>query len=219
MNYFLTEMAWQFLIIEQVTKLPLDPFEIAGRNGWEIYSYFEFSALVHVTVDKLIKEYEHDGFTFWSNKRKRFIIVYNAQLPFNVCRWTLAHEIGHIFLNHISPANTTLSRVRTDAETRTLFEREAQGFAQRILCPSIVLHDCGVSEPEEIMLLCGISREAAEHRSEYIKRLEKRKKFLTHPLEKQVEQQFSNFTKEYRLNRIKKIAKEKQYEFAQELCA
>lgn len=219
MNYFLAEMAWRFLIREQINRLPLDPFEIADRNGWQIYSYDEFGTLVHRSVENLIHVYEQDGFAFWSHKRKRFIIVYNSRLPFPVCRWTLAHEIGHIFLNHITPQKTVLSRVRTDIDTRTLLEREAQGFAQRILCPSIVLHDCNVSEPEEIMLLCGISREAAEHRSEYIKRLESRNKFLVNPLEKQVQQQFNYFSQQYRLNRLKKIAELTQYEFAQEFCA
>lgn len=217
MRNFLQEAAWRFLLDQGINSLPVDPFRIALQNGWTIYTYEEFSTLVHRSVDDLISRYEKDGFTFWSQRDGCFIICYNAALPFSVCRWTLLHEIAHIHLGHINPQAPILSRVRS--ADRPLFEREAQGFARRVLCPSIVLHDCKAFEPEQIMRLCGISREAAEYRSEYIKKLEVRGKFNTAPLERQVEAMFAPFCRRYLLQEFRRQNYDFLFEFADEMPA
>lgn len=113
------------------------------------------------------------------------------------------HEMGHIYLRHITSDMPVLSRVRTDK--RTFFEVEAQGFARRVICPSIVLHNCHAIEPEHIMKLCGISYEAALHRSAYMKTLETRGMFRTDPLEIEVEQLFEPFVRSYHAQRPDEI--------------
>lgn len=191
MRDFLQEMAWRFILDECIDSLPVYPTRIINRHGWKLYTYPEFANKVHKSVSALIEEFDKEGFVFWSNSEQNFVICYNPDFPPDVIRWTLMHEIGHIVLNHVTVSVPALSRVRT--EQRSLFEVEAQGFARRVLCPSIVLHACRALEPAQIMRLCGISREAAGYRSEYIKALEVRNKFRAHPLEREVEQQFRLF--------------------------
>lgn len=217
MRNYLQESAWRFLLDQNINALPVDPFRLASQNGWLVYTYEEFATLVHRSVQDLINRYENDGFAFWSRRDGCFIICYNAALPFSVCRWTLLHEIAHIHLRHINSQTTILSRVRT--EDRPLFEREAQGFARRVLCPSIVLHNCKAFEPEQIMRLCGVSGEAAGYRSEYIKKLEARGKFNTDPLETQVEEMFAPFVRRYMLQEMKRRNYDFLFEFAEEFSA
>lgn len=217
MRNFLQHAAWRFLLDQKIDSLPVDPFRIAIQNGWIVYTYEEFAALVHKSVESLISRYEKDGFAFWSRRDGRFIICYNAALPFSVCRWTLLHEMAHIHLQHINPGTPILSRIRS--EDRPLFEREAQGFARRVLCPSIVLHNCKAFEPDQIMRLCGISREAADYRSEYIKKLECRGKFCVDLLEREVEKQFAPFVERYTLQELKRWNYDFLFEIAKEISA
>lgn len=217
MRNFLQESAWRFLLEQKIDSLPVDPFHITSQNGWLIFTYEEFATLVHKSVQSLISHYEKDGFAFWSRRDGCFIVCYNAALPFPVCRWTILHEIAHIYLRHINPETPILSRVRT--EDRPLFEREAQGFARRVLCPSIVLHNCKAFEPDQIMRLCGISHEAAVYRSEYIKKLESRGKFCTNPLEREVEKQFAPFVRRYMLQELKRRNYDFLFEIADNISA
>lgn len=217
MRNFLQESAWRFLLDQNIDSLPVDPFRIASQNGWVIYTYEEFSTIVNRTVEDLISRYEKDGFAFWSRHDECSIICYNSALPFSICRWTLLHEIAHIHLRHINPQAPILSRVRS--ADRPLFEREAQGFARRVLCPSIVLHGCKAFEPEQIMRLCGISYEAAVYRSEYIKQLDARGKIGVHPLERQVEAMFAPFVRRNRFEKCKRQRYDFLFQIAGEISA
>ena len=113
------------------------------------------------------------------------------------------HEMGHIFLGHILPDTPALSRVGT--VKRALFEVEAQEFARRVLCPSIVLYNCKAFEAEEIMELCGISFEAADAISEYLKNLKSHVLSITDPQGLEVEKQFEPFVCQY-ISRHFKVA-------------
>lgn len=197
MRRFLQEAAWRFLLDEEIEQLPIYPSHIAKRHGWKLYTYAQIADRLHISTRDLIRKYDKDAFVFWSLADKTYVICYNSEMPPSVIRWSLMHEIAHIVLGHIGPDVPYLSRVRS--EERSLWEVEAQGFARRVLCPSIVLHNCHTIEPPQIAQLCGISMEAAKHRSDYIKTLEARGKFRVHPLERAVEEQFKPFVCHYLL--------------------
>ena len=69
------------------------------------------------------------------------------------------------------------------------------------------------------MRLCGISREAADYRSEYIKKLECRGKFCVDPLEREVEKQFAPFVERYTLQELKRWNYDFLFEIAKEISA
>lgn len=191
MRDFLQEAAWRFILDEGIKSLPVHPIAIINRHGWKLYTYHDFAKQVHKSVAALMDEYDKEGFVFWSYRDQTFVICYNSDFPADAIRWTLMHEIAHIVLKHVSPRIPALPRIKTNE--KPLFEVEAQGFARRVLCPSIILHACKAFSPHDIMQLCGVSYEVAKQRSDYIKALEVRGKFRSNPLEKAVEKQFQLF--------------------------
>ena len=212
-NDFLRDVAWRFLLEQKIGHLPVDSIAVAKSRGYSLFTYLEFCRYTGTEIARLMARSE-DGFTFWSARDSRFVIVYNSDKAWCVIRWTLMHEIGHIYLGHISPGCPAITRVRTPY--RSMFERAAQGFARRVLCPSIVLHDCKAFTPGVIARLCGISDEAAGYRAEYIRKLEERNAWYAHPLEREVERQFSMFIARYI---IRKAKYEGGFNLAAEICA
>ncbi|MFR7473025.1 MAG: ImmA/IrrE family metallo-endopeptidase, partial [Ruminococcus sp.] len=74
-------------------------------------------------------------------------------------------------------------------------EYSAERFAVGVLMPACVLWGVGAFTPESISQICNVSQQAAQRRSERMRILRERNKFLTHPLERQVYGQFQKFIK------------------------
>lgn len=81
-------------------------------------------------------------------------VIYDPRAVKGRIRWTLAHELGHLFLHH-SKLDTTLVKE----------EVEANYFAREILMPIAVLDELGARTPEKIMQTCDVSRAAATSRA------------------------------------------------------
>lgn len=116
-------------------------------------------------------------------------IVYRDTENRGRTRFTVAHELGHILLGHeLAPDKS--GHFRTASDRREPAETQADEFAARLLAPACVLWGLECYEPEDIMRVCDISKEAAQYRSERMKVLRDRGKFLTSPLERQVFEAF-----------------------------
>lgn len=204
-DIFLRNTAWNFLIKQNICSLPVSASSIAIANNYEIVKYSDFALAINKPIDYIIDKYDNDGFVFWSNRQQKYIICYNEKVPAPIVRWTVMHEIAHIELGHVTKTSPEMTRIRKIEHP--YFEFEADGFTRRVLCPSIVLHDCEAIITEDIMELCGISRQAAKHRSDYMKILEQRNMWRTDPLEIQVEKQFKSFIIHY-------LRSKYMYEFA-----
>jgi Zn-dependent peptidase ImmA (M78 family) len=103
------------LLKNNVVCLPVNPFSIALKNGWQILTYSRFAAIIDKSIDYLTSCYDKNGFVFWSNAKQTFIICYNPACPADVVRWTLIHEIGHIVLRHITNKNPLMRRNGSDS--------------------------------------------------------------------------------------------------------
>lgn len=128
--------------------------------------------------------------------KNQWVIIYDDKEPIPVSRFTIAHELGHIFLGHSFQKGY---HSRNFDKKRPDIENEADMFAARLLAPACVLHELGITSAEEIAKVCNISITAAKHRAERIQILEQRNAWYTNPLERQVIKQFESFIKEYRL--------------------
>lgn len=186
--------ASEFLLQNDVQHLPLNPFSIASKNGWQVFTYPQFSAIIGKSVSYLVTHYDEKGFVFFSKKKQAFIICYNPAFPADVVRWTLFHEMGHISLRHISAQTPLMCRNGSD---KPFLETEAQAFARGVLCPPVLLRDCEIEDTAELIEFSGIPKEEAEVLSRYIIG---KYEYEALPLEKQVEKQFSAFIVEYKKN-------------------
>lgn len=120
----------------------------------------------------------------------QWYIIYDDAMPRQRCRFTVAHELGHIFQGHplIGGGYT-----RTINKARPEVERQADIFASRLLAPACVLWGLDLHTPQEIAEACGISAQAARIRAKRMEILYSRKKFLTSELERKVYEQFKPF--------------------------
>lgn len=181
MNYAIYKNArnasWNCLIDCGTTELPVKPVQIALHYG------------INCTYSDTL---QHDGEIGYKDG-KVSIAIRRDQLQTRQ-RYTIMHELGHYLLGHLG--DTPLSRSRDSVRPEE--EYAANRFAVGVLMPACVLWGLGIHNAEDIAQLCGVSMQAAKIRAERMEILYQRNKFLLHPLERQVFQQFQRFIVNYK---------------------
>lgn len=124
-------------------------------------------------------------------RKNIFEIIYKDTEPSSRCRFTIAHELGHIFLGHLLINKVAYRTFKVNDSN----ESEANVFARDLLAPACVLHELDITKAIDISKLCNISYEAATYREERMKQLEMRNAWYLHPLEQKVRDQFDDFIK------------------------
>ena len=180
------DMAWKFLIDNQVSELPIKLTAICRKNGYRLLldskgSYLQDS-------DK--------GASFLEDGQWK--IVLNAFDSIPVRRYTLSHEIGHIYLKHPLYNEKYGRSFGIQRVPKTPEEYQAERFAIDILAPACVLWGLNLHTAEDIAKICNISMRSAQIRAERMRLLYQRNMFLSHPLERQVFQQFQQFINNYK---------------------
>lgn len=163
--------SWQALIDNQVDRLPVDIVQIIHRNGIKLLKNSQAHEL----------KCGEAGISVFDGEQ--WFIVYDDLVPLGRKRFTIAHELGHIFLGHplVSGLHT-----RINSGELSQIESEANIFASRFLAPACVLWGLNVHDSADISRICEISAEAAEIRAKRMAELYKRNMFLSHPLERKV---------------------------------
>jgi Zn-dependent peptidase ImmA (M78 family) len=167
--------SWQCLIDYNINSLPVKVSQIAKQSD---------IVLLKNSAVNLLSENE-SGITLMQDD-KLYIVYADEQSP-QRCRFTIAHELGHIFLGHLFAKNGKGFVITDDAE------HSANVFARDLLAPACVLHELQALTSAVIANLCDISLEAATYRAERMAELERRNAFYLHPLERRVKEQFAEF--------------------------
>lgn len=162
----------QFISNINVCKLPVDPYKIYEDFDWALFSckeIEEFNGKNDPLLLKIRKD-KADALTFRDRQTGTYITVYDENnLPERI-RWTLAHEIGHIKLNHLTDFNETcMSRGGINSQQYKVLEREANIFAAEFLSPMALLVLLEATESNKIVSYCQISKVAADNREREIK--------------------------------------------------
>ena len=171
--------AWQCIVDFKIDSLPVMVSRIAKAVGITVLRNSDVNLL----------EPERSGKTMIQNEK--FYIIYRNSESSSRCRFTIAHELGHIFLGHLiinTPQYRTF-KIQNDTESA------ANVFARDLLAPACVLHELQAHTPQAISKLCNISLEAATYRAERMHELELRNAWYLHPLERKVREQFDDFIK------------------------
>ncbi len=169
--------AWQCLIDFKVKSLPVMVSKIAYAADIAIIKNSDVNYLKSGQSGKTVVQ------------NGKFYIIYNNTENSRRCRFTIAHELGHIFLGHLlinTPQYRTFA-IRDDNESA------ANVFARDLLAPACVLHELNIIAAADISRLCNISLEAATYREQRMRELEIRNAWYLHPLERKVRAQFEDF--------------------------
>lgn len=183
---------WNVLIECGINELPLDLMKIIKFYNIKIKAYSKSEYIK--TLDYEIQN--GDGFS--KIERGQKIIYFNDKKGNKERRrFTIAHELGHCLLNH-NLYETKYRNSEIDYPYDSVEEMQANVFARDILMPAIILHNTSCIDYKDIMKLCNVSEVSAKIREERMKTLEKRNKFFTNLLEKQVVDNFEDFIKNYK---------------------
>ena len=110
---YVIEKVYEFIISNSISYYPIDIINIIKQNKWNITKYSEIQNKFNCTNDTVCKNFQsRDGNTYLyiENKKYSYSIIYNDDLTINTderIRFTLAHEIGHIYLSHLKDFQET----------------------------------------------------------------------------------------------------------------
>ena len=130
--------------------IPVDIFAIAQKAGVDLAPDWEPNA--------------PSGRCFWENNKP--FIRYNGSEHIVRQRFTIAHELGHLFLNHGSKFRDTPEEYRISAYDP--LETEANQFAAEVLMPNIAIEYLikkkDIYSPDEMAKRLNVSEIAMKYR-------------------------------------------------------
>ena len=154
-------------------SLPIDPFDVCNRLGIPIVSYSEACDYGFHAIIQKINRVDVDGFCY-KDDSNHFVIFYDdARTPKERINFTIAHELGHIVLEHLK--NVTMRPRYMTNRRNDPREREADSFAGELIRPPILFVLIGWQLPHHIRMICNITYEAATVCSKQVKILQKKR--------------------------------------------
>lgn len=180
----------RLLLCIEADKLPLDPLEVLLYGGCRVRTYQEIAASRNLSEDEICRALgSKDGITIYSAKRDTYAVAYNTnRFREERIRWTLAHELGHIALNHFTDfiQSQLIGGTLTDTEL-SILDKEADAFASELLAPNIILYSRQCFDINAIHDTCRISYQAASIKSNYLSRIER---YYLHDIDYRLMEQF-----------------------------
>lgn len=152
--------ATALLLKQRLRSLRIDVTRLQYDKKIIFDSFQHFCSLTNAAIPTLTGANDclRDGCTIirHNNGGTVYLVLYNEDTANRSRRaFTLAHEVGHIYLGHTRDS---------DKE-----EREANAFAAQLLAPSILVHELSRTStaplyPEDLSAVFSISWQAAENR-------------------------------------------------------
>lgn len=130
--YHATNAAYQLLIEQDVLDLPvnLNKLLMLYQQTTRLMTYSQMAAKFDMTLGDY-NSIVPSEFGFTMKKNKNNYILYNEEKGYYTNRFTIAHEIGHIILEH-------------DIDD-SVAKREANCFARNLLCPAPIIDALNVT--------------------------------------------------------------------------
>lgn len=176
-NYYnLRDAAWRVLL-DSETGIPIEPEKIIKSHNWLVATFDSpyGQTFLEAIADKTLPSIDAITFTYAGY----VYILYNNDLPTSRIRFSLAHEIGHIILQH-------------QARGIDNYEREANMFAARLLMPMCIIKKLNIQSPNDLAKTFKVSLESATYRFARYQKLLKRNKFFISNLENQLIEKYKN---------------------------
>lgn len=162
---YVNKMAYKFFLENGLTTFPIKPVLIIRKNKWALTSYSELAKRYNCSIKKVstcLKS--EDGHTQYDNIN--YSIAYNDK-PKSLKRipFTLMHEIGHIYLNHLKDFDQTIIyRNELSEKEYKVLEDEANAFARNVLAPAPIVLKLKKRNSNTLIKFFGLSYSAANAR-------------------------------------------------------
>ena len=151
-----TNKAYNVLLQYRLETCPINlkllVFELPTNIRIFSYSQFSDSILMHYNFSSIAPS-KH-GFIVYNKNIKKYILCYNDEDNIPVYRFTIAHELGHYFLNHMIDNNYT--------------NKEANCFARNLLSPVPIIERLSIYDTKNLINWFNLSYSAAKIRQKYI---------------------------------------------------
>lgn len=120
---------------QNITEYPVNLFEIIKKFKWGLLTYEEMAKKNNCTIEDISECLGLDGYSIYNGKN--YTIVYNNERKSERINFTIAHEIGHIILDHHKDFDvTSVLKDNFSKEEYKILENEANCFARNILAPA-----------------------------------------------------------------------------------
>lgn len=189
---YVRQRAYELLADLGIDEFPIDPRTIIRCfPEWHLLGWLELKCNTGIDDPYNLERDGAEAKTQTVRGSGEYVIVYDERIESaQRIRWTLAHEIGHIVLGHLTCfEGTSLARSGLTTAEYGVLEVEAHQFAAELLAPQTIVGQFDFrGNPKGISLICDISRDAA------IKRLEQIRKstFSYLPTEVRIRRNFYN---------------------------
>ena len=170
---YCSQKAYDFLEQYSIKSFPINPFEIIAKENYGLMKYSELMEEFGCSLDKVCTCLRSsDGKTILDNGH--YSIAYNDFKSTTRIRFTIMHEIGHIYLNHLVDfEKTEMLRggefvTRLTKQEYKVLENEANAFARNVLSPISMYFTLKDKSIENVAWTFGLSIPAAETRVDLI---------------------------------------------------
>lgn len=162
---YCNQKACEFLEEFNIITFPVNIESVIHKNKWGLIKYSEIMHDFNCDRGTVIRCLgSKDGYTQYDGNN--YTIAYNDDDSLgNRTRFTLMHEVGHIYLGHLTDFEATkLFRGSLTKSENKVLENEANAFARNVLVPTTVLKYLGNKAPYNVSKTFGITESAAKTR-------------------------------------------------------
>jgi hypothetical protein len=166
---FAFDMAHRFIQEKNIRWLPVDALDIITSLPNCTMKYVKDLAFeTHMTESHILKFILHgeDGLARYIPTTGQYEIIINSEAePLGRVLWTMIHEVGHIYLKHLSDFNqTSITKGHLSDEIYEALEFESNIFAGEVLASKWLMRHLGINSQDDILTLCGLSFTGAKSR-------------------------------------------------------
>lgn len=170
---YCVEYACSFLESYDIKNYPLDLYSIIEKSPYNLIYYSDIMSNYNISLAHACKVMRSpDGQTVL-NDGTFTIFLNDVNTSIGRRLFTLAHEIGHIWLGHLLDFNITAIPHNSNGPNMprykyNILEREANVFARNILSPLSIFYKLKNKRHYNIQKLFGLSWDAADMRINFI---------------------------------------------------
>ena len=168
---YCVKKACEFLEEYDISSYPIDVEKVITDSHWGLTPYSLLMKRFKCDRETVIRCLRSkDGYT--QLDADNYSIAYNDDPALgDRKRFTLMHEIGHIYLNHLVDFDITLlCRGSLSQDENKVLENEANAFARNVLVPVTLVQQLTNKTPENISAKFGITYHAATTRQALFKK-------------------------------------------------